>query len=88
VAPNSGAKVAYVDNPRNEAAENGLRVSNKTFIALGLEPITLAAGLMDETRQMAVKYAHRCIRKMIPCTSTWTHSQRPGVVDPDNIRAA
>ena len=88
VADNSGAKIAYVDNPRNEAAENGLRVSNKTFISLGLEPITLAEGLMDETQQIAVKYAHRCIRKMIPCTSTWTDNQRPGVVDPEKTKAA
>jgi UDP-sulfoquinovose synthase len=88
VADNSGAKIAYVDNPRNEAAENGLRVSNKTFIALGLEPITLATGLIDETQQIAVKYRHRCIRKMIPCTSVWTDNQRPGVVDVEKTRVA
>lgn len=80
VAQASGARVAYVDNPRNEAPENDLRVSNKTFIGLGLKPTTLAEGLIEETQDIAVKYAHRCIYDMIPCVSTWTDNQRPGVI--------
>ncbi|MBY5931709.1 NAD-dependent epimerase/dehydratase family protein [Tateyamaria omphalii] len=80
IAKTSGARVAYVDNPRNEAAENDLRVSNRTFLSLGLNPITLAEGLLDETQQVAAKYARRCKRDMIPCVSTWTDNQRPGLV--------
>jgi len=80
VAKISGAHVAHVDNPRNEAADNDLRVSNKSFIDLGLMPITLAQGLLEETQSIALKYAHRCIYASIPCISTWTDNQRPGVV--------
>jgi UDP-sulfoquinovose synthase len=80
VAKVSGAEIANVDNPRNEAAENDLRVSNKTFITLGLNPITLEEGLLEETQDIAMRFADRCRMHMIPCVSTWTENQRPGVV--------
>ena len=76
----SNSRIANVDNPRNEAAENGLRVSNKTFISLGLKPITLEEGLLEETQEIALRFAERCRIHMIPCVSTWTQNQRPGVV--------
>ncbi|QPM90303.1 NAD-dependent epimerase/dehydratase family protein [Pseudooceanicola algae] len=80
VARVTGATVAMVDNPRNEAAENDLRVSNRSFIDLGLDPITLEQGLLGETLEISRKYADRCRMDMIPCLSTWTQNQRPGVV--------
>lgn len=80
VAEASGAQVAMVNNPRNEAAENDLRVSNKGFIDLGLEPMTLEKGLLTETMEVSQKYADRCRMEMIPCVSTWTDNQKPGVL--------
>src|SRR5690606_20010103 len=55
----TGAEVAYLENPRNEAAENDLHVKNDRFLELGLEPITLTDGLMREVESIAAKYAHR-----------------------------
>ena len=82
VAQMSNATVANVDNPRNEAASNDLRVSNRTFIDLGLKPVTLSEGLLEETQEIAARYAGRCNLDMIPCLSTWTGKQRPGIVIP------
>ena len=68
----TGAEIATLPNPRKEAAENDLVVKNDAFLALGLEPITLADGLMSEVVDVARKYAHRIDRSRVPATSAWT----------------
>ncbi len=86
IARVTGAELALVDNPRKEAAENDLRVSNRSFLELGLDPITLEKGLLNETLEISQKYADRCRMEMIPCVSTWTPEHRPGFV-PEEIAA-
>lgn len=72
VAKMADAKVEYLPNPRKEAAENDLIVKNDQFLALGLEPTTLAEGLLEEVVGVAKKYAHRIDRSRVPAVSAWT----------------
>ncbi len=71
IANLTGAKVLNLPNPRKEAAENDLVVRNAQFRALGLNPTTLAEGLLAEVVDVARKYAHRIDRSRVPAVSAW-----------------
>jgi UDP-sulfoquinovose synthase len=71
VAGLTGASVVNLPNPRREATTNELAVSNARFIALGLKPTTLSAGLMDEITHIAHKYRGRVDPSKIIARSVW-----------------
>src|SRR6201994_3306885 len=67
----TGVPISHLPNPRKEADTNDLYVENRSLIGLGLEPIILNTGLLEEIREIAQKYAGNCDRSKIPCTSRW-----------------
>src|SRR6476661_5246809 len=60
ISDRTGVEVMNVPNPRNEDDENELYVANDRFLHLGLDPVTLSEGLMEEVTDITRKYADRC----------------------------
>lgn len=82
----TGAQIAYLPNPRKEAVENDLVVKNDQFLELGLNPITLEEGLLDEVLEVAKKFSYRVDRSRIPAASAWTKDIAKTVeTDPENL---
>jgi UDP-sulfoquinovose synthase len=67
----TGTEIDHVKNPRNEAAENDLLVANDHLIELGLSPITLEEGLLEEVTEIAERFKDRVDVDKIPARSLW-----------------
>ena len=88
VAEMTGVEVNMIPNPRQEAAENELDVSNRKFCNLGLEPITLDTGLFDEVQEIVKKYKSRCNPTKILPASFWNkkRAEECASLDPNSIK--
>jgi UDP-sulfoquinovose synthase len=75
IADMTGADVARLPNPRQEADENDLHVENAAFLSMGLEPITLAEGLLEEVTDIARRYKDRCDLSKVPSVSYWNRTR-------------
>lgn len=71
IAEITGAEIQHIENPRKEADENELKVSNDNFLQLGLNPVKLKNALLEEVMQIADMYKDRINHNKILCTSIW-----------------
>lgn len=75
ISDKTGCGIRNLANPRKEDSENELDVSNSKFCNLGLNPITLEEGLLDEVILISNKYKDRCDpRKVLP-NSFWNKAR-------------
>ncbi|HAJ37385.1 MAG TPA: NAD-dependent dehydratase [Chloroflexi bacterium] len=71
VARLTGAEIRHYINPRNEAPDNELVIHNEQFLELGLNPITLSEGLLQEVIEVAARYRDRVDQSKIIADSRW-----------------
>lgn len=67
-----GANISYVDNPRNEAAENDLVVHNEGLQSLGFKPILLSDELIEDVRFIATQYENNLNRNNVLSSPKWS----------------
>jgi len=83
VAKLTGAEIAFLPNPRQEADENELAVENKGLIGLGLQPITLHEGLLTEIAETAKAYVERADLTKVPSLSAWNAERARAIAEPE-----
>ena len=88
ISKNTGVEARFLANPRQEAAENELDVSNRKFRALGFEPTKLNDALFEEVQDVTQKYKDRCIPTKILPASFWNKKRAQEVAADKEARGA
>ena len=83
ISEKTGAEIRYYENPRKEAPANELVVTFDKFLDLGLAPITLDDGLLDEVCEVARRYKDRCDLSKVVSTSAWRNDMTIDLVGSD-----
>lgn len=87
ISKQTGVAARFLANPRQEAAENELDVSNKKFRALGFEPTLLNDALFEEVQEVTQKYKDRCIATKILPASFWNKKRAKEVEADEKARS-
>jgi UDP-sulfoquinovose synthase len=85
IAKKTGVAINFLNNPRNEAAENELEVINKKFKTLGVDPKTLDEGLFDEVINITGKYKDRCDTNLIIPKSYWNKNRASTCTEQESL---
>jgi len=65
----TGGEISYIENRRQEAESNELKVSNECFLNIELDPIALKDNLMVEVAEVSRRYKDRAEFTKIPTQS-------------------
>lgn len=71
ISSHTGVEIQYLENPRVEDSKNALKADNKNFLNIGLNPIFLKEGLLEEVINVAQKFADRVDKSKILPRSKW-----------------
>jgi len=87
ISKQTGVEARFLANPRQEAAENELDVSNRKFRSLGFEPTLLNDALFEEVQEVTQKYKDRCIETKILPASFWNKKRAAEVAADEAARS-
>lgn len=71
ISEKTGTRIRNIENPRKEAAENTLSVSNQGLRSLGFDPVLLEKGLVCEIAETVGTYAKNLDTSVIASRARW-----------------
>lgn len=72
----TGVEINFLENPRLELAQNDLSVTNTGLQGLGWTPTLLDDALMNETKDIAQRYASRLVKNAVLPQTVWRSDMR------------